>query len=294
MNTRLRILAALPLLAFFSATVRAALPITEDFTGYSTGAVPSSGTSSFLADPGFGGTSSGAWLTGWRSALSNVTASGLVSASSPLNGGGNHLTASLKASSSSTALNSGAIGRSYAAVANSLTTTTHAISFDFRLDALPSTMSFDIYDASSRSNAANASTAWQFSSNGGVWSYRNGASTEVTTMTVDVGTTYSFSINVNPVTFKYDFSISNGTTSVSASAVSFRNNSFATDTSVGFEGGRWLEFGAAETSDVFNQIATYSVDNFSIGAIPEPSTYALLTGTSLLGFAFFRRRRLSR
>lgn len=32
------------------------------------------------------------------------------------------------------------------------------------------------------------------------------------------------------------------------------------------------------------------VDNFTIGAIPEPSTYAVASGAAVLGLAFFRRR----
>lgn len=287
MNTAaLRLASAAALLLLAIPALRAALPITENFSSYSVGSVPSSGTNSYLADPGFGGTVTDAWVSGWRSAASNVTPRGSVSSASPLNGGGNYFSTTLEASTSSTALNYGAVGRAYAATANGLTTTAHTLSFDFRFDALPSTMKFDIFDASGRSNSPGTGTAWQLTNNGGVWSYWNGSTNVATSMSVVIGTTYSIAINVNPVANTYGFSIGNGVTSVSAADLGFRTSGFATDGN----GGRWLEFGAYELSDVAGQTAGYSIDNITISSVPEPSAFALLAGLSMLGFTARRRR----
>ncbi|HEY9249199.1 MAG TPA: PEP-CTERM sorting domain-containing protein, partial [Rariglobus sp.] len=218
-----------------------------------------------------------------------------VEDTTPIGSGGNYLGATLltKSSSGDTIKDSTSLTRAYDVAGGSLATASAVnISFDFRVDSIAAaTMRYDLFENRTRATGA-TSASYNFRTSNGVWNYFNGEVFVATTMAFNAGTIYSFSIVLNPVSSTYTFTINNGTTSVSSSSdAAFRTSGFTTDTATGSDGGRWLTFNANESTNVLGQSTTFSVDNISISTIPEPSTYALLAGASLLGLAASRRHR---
>jgi hypothetical protein len=284
----------LALLGFLSASVGRAVTITEDFGSYTASSTPVTG---LTAAPGFG-TTSGGWLSGWRQAATpGASASASVLNTSTVNSGGNYFSATLSAQSTtggSPAIDGIGLGKAYDVAGNSLASASALFyNFDVRIDSLPSTMQLDILDNGAR-GTGNINGSWQVRAVNGFWRVLSGGSVITTTMAFSAGTTYSFSIVSNPATFKWDYTISDGSTSVSGTGINFRVSSFVTDTASGSVGGRWFLATASEITDTAGQSATFSVDNISISTtspIPEPSTFALLVGAAALGLASRRRRR---
>lgn len=291
MKTPLTSLAALALLALAHLPGRA-VTITEDFNSYTASAGDVSGLG---AVPGFG-TTTGGWLEGWRSASTTVSAKAKVLNTTPVNSGGNYFSGTLTANSSGTSLDSIALGKAYDVAGNSLASVSALyVNFDLRIDSINgSTMRYDVFDNNTRGTGVSLAS-WNFRTVNGFWNTVSGTGSTLTdtTMAFTTDTTYSFSIVVNPTNSTWTYTISNGSKSVSStSALDFRTAGFATDTVSGSVGGRWLEVAATETSNVLSQSTTFSLDNISIStaAIPEPSTYALLSGVALLGFVLLGRR----
>lgn len=292
MKTHPHTLAALCLLVLAAAIPVHAFNASEDFSSYTPPVTFN--TTSLSTTPGAGTAGTGAtgngWLTGWRTASSNVTATGVVTNATQINGGANYLAATITASSSNTSLNNGSFGRAYDAAGGGLATAPAVnIQFDFRVDSVPSTMRFDLFENRTRDTGASSAT-YNFRTSGGFWNYFNGASSVATTLAFTAGTVYTFNITLNPVASTYSFTLSDGTTSVSASAIAFRTAGFTSDATEAV-GGRWLLFNSSETADVASQSTTFSLDNISVSAVPEPSAFAALAGLATLGLVTSSRRR---
>lgn len=283
-------LPAITLLGLASVSAHA-VTITEDFNSYTASETPVTGLTSA---PGFGSASNG-WLTGWRSASSTTPASASILNSSPLNGGGNYLSGTLTSNSTTGTPDGIALTKAYDVTGNSLASASALYyNFDFRTDALPSSMRFDIFDNRTRGSGADGSnTSWHMRAAGGFWYVLNGGSVVATNLAATTGVTYSISVVSDPTNSTWSYTIDNGTTSVSGSGLGFRNASFGTDSTSGSVGGRWFGVSAAEITDLSAQSGTFSIDNISISTtpIPEPSTIALLGGFFALGAAATRRRR---
>jgi hypothetical protein len=279
-----------------SAVPVGAVTITDDFNSYTASDTPVTGLGS---SPGFG-TASGGWLQGWRTAATpSTTASVKVLDTSPVKSGGNYFSATITTNAltgTSPAEDALALNKAYDVAGNSLASVTALYyNFDFRVDSYSaSTMRFDISDNTTRSSGGNSGSSWEFRSINGFWNVNSSGNFSATTMAVTAGTTYSFAIVINPVTLKWDYVISDGSTSVTGSALNFRGTAFATDSASGSVGGRWLTFGVQEAVDTSSQTAAFSIDNISISTtnpIPEPSTFAFLGGIAALVFTTTRRRR---
>lgn len=275
--------------ALAAAPVAHAVVITEDFSGYT---APT--TLGGLTTVAGAGTSGGGWLNGWRSSTSgNVALTAQVLNASPIGSGGNYFSSTLTANAATGSTQVMAIGRAYDVTGNSLADVTALhINFDFRVDSIPGTMRYDLFENQVRATGA-TSTSYNFRTVGGFWNTISGtgATLTATTLAFTAGTTYSFAIVLNPTNSTWSYTISDGTNSVSGSSLGFRTTGFAVDAAAGSVGGRWFEVIGTETTDVSSQATTFSLDNLSISTIPEPSSAAALAGSALLGFAALRRRR---
>ncbi|MFH1500265.1 MAG: hypothetical protein ABII82_20865 [Verrucomicrobiota bacterium] len=287
----LLLIASLPAARAFTAA--------EDFSAYT---APTAFTNTALLNSAGAGTAgTGAdgngWLNGWRTSTSTGLAQTVgVQNTTPVNSGGNYLSATIltKSTSGDTIKDSTSVARAYDAAGGDLATATALnISFDFRVDSIDAAnMRYDLFENLNRATGA-TSTSFNFRTSSGVWNYFDGANFVATTMTFEAGTTYAFSIDLDPVNSTYTFTLGNGTTSVSSvSAAAFRTTGFGTDTSTGSDGGRWLTFNANETTNVLGQTTSFSVDNILIttSTIPEPSAAALVMGLTTLGLVSVRRR----
>lgn len=294
-----RLLMATLCVATLSATTALAFTATEDFGSYTapTSLTSGLGTTSGAGTAGTGASGNG-WLTGWRSAAtSGASATAGVINTTPVKSGGNYFSATLTSSATTGALDSVSVGRAYDATGGSLASATSlSMSFDFRVDSITtSRTSYDIFDNKTRSSGASASnTSFQFRAVNGVWNYFDGSSSTpiATTLAFTQGVTYSFNVTLNPASATYSFIISDGTNSASGNSLGFRASSFATDTTTGSVGGRWLTVAGFENSDNASQSTSFSLDNIAITtAIPEPSSAALLIGAASLALVATRKRR---
>ncbi len=249
----------------------------------------------------YAGKSGSGWAAGWVTSApgdsGNFTAS--VQNTSQLKSGGNYLSATL----TTTATRLGAVSRDYTTNGTFTSLTSpYVIRFDYRLDSwsnLDNSSDFiDIFDRNTVGQGFGGDATWgirAYGANTGTalankWSFYNGGKDGASfntslyvssTMSVVVGTTYSFSIAVDPVAKTYIVTIDNGTTSISSSAMGFRTAGTAST----------LNFGAQTTGATDSM--TFSVDNISIGvaAIPEPATAGLLIGAAAMFLTAFGRRR---
>lgn len=258
----LRVFALIPL-ALLGLQARAVI-IADDFNSYPAGSISGS-----LGAPGYGTVTPGLWLSGWRNAASNTTVTASIANTSPINSGGNRLSGTISANSS-TALNSGGLDRAYAVTASGLATRLFNVKFDYRADTVTPNMRVDIFDNNVRSFggptiATSGSVGWQLIARDGFWHVYNGSTgTEVSTGVPFVAATaYSFDITVNPVSFKWDVAITHGMSIATLSDLGFRNANFSTDTATAI-GGRWINFTATETANAYPNITTFSLDNVSI------------------------------
>jgi hypothetical protein len=238
--------------------------ISDDFNSYPAGSISGS-----LGSPGYGTVTSGQWLSGWHNGASNSAVTASIANTSPINSGGNRLAGTISANPS-TFLNSGGLDRAYDVTASGLSTRLFTIGFDYRADAVAPDMRVDIFDNNVRSFggptiATSGSVSWQLIARDGFWFVYDGSTaTEISTgVPFAAGTSYSFVITVNPVSFKWEVGINNGTSIATFSNLGFRNANFTTDTATAI-GGRWLNFTATETADAYPHITTFSLDNVSI------------------------------
>ena len=294
MNTP-RLLPLGPAIALLCLTLPAhAVTIVEDFNQYTASDTAISSTT-LTNVPGYG-TTGGGWLQGWRSASSSgATTSVKVLNTTPLNSSGNYFFGTLTSNATTTGTkDSFGLCKAYDVTGNSLASATAIYTnFDLRVDSTTTTMQLDIIDNQTRGTGS-VNGSWQIRTVNGFWSVVSGTSTVTSTgLAFAAGTTYSFAIVSNPTTFKWDYTISDGSTSVSGSGLDFRVSSFTVDSTTGSVGGRWFTVAASETTDTASQSTTFSLDNISIStsAIPEPSTYAVLVGAASLGLVVIGRRR---
>jgi len=133
------------------------------------------------------------------------------------------------------------------------------------------------------------SLSWdQASSNTGPRDFQLEYSTNNGATFTDIGSAYSVLANASPnPTWTLSTYHSNYTFSEDLSGLTALNN----DASVLF---RLVDFDTVSANGgTVGTGGTDRVDNFSVSAIPEPSTYALFAGLAVLGFVLVRRRRLS-
>lgn len=279
MKSSIQLFFCVPVFAFASLSVRG-FSAGDDFSHYSTPAKFSSRAVTDVAgagDPGTGAKGNG-WLNGWRSASTSVIPTVTIINTRPLAFGGNYLSAVLAAHGSATGTADAiAIGRAYDASGASLASAGPIqIGFEFRADDIATdTLRLDLFESGFRasSSTANGST-YCFRTIGGYWHYFDGINLQSTGMAFKVGVTYTFSITLNPGACVYAFTISDQSGSVAISDAAFRARNFDTDPAAGTTGGRWLQFGVAETTDVAGQAATISIDNLFITAKPHPTPSA--------------------
>jgi hypothetical protein len=264
MKTPLSFLALLPLLVITSLPARAVL-MSEDFNAYTAGADVSR---ALTQSDGFGEGANGLWLSGWRSASSNVTASASILNSKPLTkSSGNYFSGTVNTNAAYTSLDSGAFGRPYDITANSLAKGPFKVSFDFRSDAASEKFRFDIYDNKGRAPNANGAS-WQLIARDGLWHVRNGRTETPTILPFVLGMRYAVSIEVDPVNFKWSVVIDGGTAKAALDGLDFRQHTFSADTNMSAEGGRWFMVSASETAETGADAATFSIDNISISTTP--------------------------
>lgn len=254
-------------------------------------------TENFDSYPGGGSGWAGSWVE--SEGLSGVSrADGTLSTASPLKGGGSYL--SVTTAVSSTELG---IRRGLGAVASA----PYTLTFDWRLDSsMTNFVSYNdrIHFGANSDVGFGTSVSWSWligvvgGDNGattfddGKWYfYDNNSSANPTTdsafnsdnmrvsnISLAAGVTYSFTVTVNPLTRKYDASITDGTNTFTQIGMDFRNQTAAASSSTN------LVFGGS-TSSVNDQL-TWSIDNINI--VPEPSSMLLVAASGVL--CFVRRR----
>ncbi len=181
-----------------------------------------------------------------------------------------------------------------------LLTTANTYSFDFRVDSTVGAVdTIAIYDSSvsnpSNRYIGNNTTTWalQFDADGNI--KRGAGSGTNVGATWDTGKTYAFTIESDPTTETWGFNIFNVTDGIATA--SDTNIAWVSAGSLSNQNGGYFTIGTSlnRTANVVNDAstaaATWSVDNISVAAIPEPSTFALLAGTLGLGLVMLRRRR---
>jgi hypothetical protein len=244
---------------------------------------------SFTGTAGNGWT--GAWATG--STQGNLVAG--VLSTTPLNGGGNYLGATVTATSFAGQAD---VYRSYTSTGDLQTTGPYTIQFDFRVDETSShyasnfTNRFDVYAFGGASNGTKldegtggAFETWRIDFFGatafgvarGHFGFEDGDRTGSTTVSglqndidsglmVIPGTTYHFTINIDPATRSWQGSVTDGTLSYTSGILGFRSSEFDS-LAIWFNG----------RADVSGETRAFAVDSIRISAaVPEPSSWNLL------------------
>lgn len=273
----------------------------ENFESYSSG--------NTLATPLNGGTGwSGAWVT-----AGTTTASGVVSATTPLDGGNQYLDTDLTNTAAGAAMG---LGRG---LADGAPTGNFTVSFDWRPDSLTgwggsANDRFEFYSSSSGATVNSAGLGGNTTTSPyllGVFGAARGANYTAssaagqlfgvysavntndgfsgdryfvlgsvatggngTTLAMVAGTTYSFTIEVFSDTQTWNVAVTDGTTTASSTGLKW----WGTTTQP------FIGFGARGSAG--SETRSFSVDNVSV--VPEPGSMALLT---LGGVAFLGRRR---
>lgn len=238
----------------------------------------SDGNSTSLAD-GYAGTTGNGWVGGWTTVgTPNSGFTNTVINTNPLNGGGNYLSASVSYSGTG-ASGQGTIARSFdtSVVSNA---SPLRYTFDIRIDSgfYDSNDIVKIFNStnSTQISGTGSTVTWGISTQGSgsnvTWLYQNDGNSVSTGVSVVVGTVYHFVVSVDPASNAYSFTLSDGAdVNYSSSVASFRNDA-------GVDGDR-LYFGAVVDRDqhpTSPPTMSFSVDNISIAAIPEPAAFGLL------------------
>lgn len=235
----------------FSAVVASAsaATIADDFSGYRVGETLSHGQT--LGAEALG------WLDGWRTASSHVTTRATVAESSPIDAGA-YLQATVTSSAGNPARPSGCIARPYTPPEKPFT-----LRFHFRPATIDPNIRYFLFDNDARAAGTGPNASWQIQVADGVWQLIGGgvgaeATIPVhTDMTVVAGTTYVFTLAIDPVQRLWSATISDGQRSVTHKNLSFRTATFTTE--------RWLHFGANELgSAALGLTAEWSIDSISI------------------------------
>lgn len=263
------------------------------------------------------GTDGDGWARSWYSltSSSNISIGGAIQTSDPVNGGGNYLQVTTNQTGNDGAQQNTSLGRKYTNYGDVSTTAAHQISFDLRIDswtvgeANPGSQFIGIYGNTTGSmgnNFTNNST-WMirvYAGNSGgatalTWAAydgsRNGSGYNSSNLedigsglTMEIGTTYSFTITNDPTTGSYMVSVSDGETVVStADWLGYRTANWGE----GYTDDLWTVW--HEQTLNLNDGAEFSVDNISITAIPEASSFSFV-GFALLGLLYFKRLKRTR
>ena len=215
---------------------------------------------------GYSGIGGNGWAGGWNHV---GTGTPTVTSTNPLTpGGGNYLSVDLTGADRN-------VIRRLDPLAIDLDQA-FTISWDWRLDDAYTAGDQDRINFFSNASAASTSTS---SSNGWIigaagqmygnnfYFYNSADGSFNTSNAVDTGiavapgTTYSFSVTVNPVAKTYDASISNGSAMFSDTGLNFRNPTAGLD---------YLHFGQRVSSDTTGR--AFSLDNIQVtGAVPDNS-----------------------
>ena len=236
-----------PLLA--SAAVASAAAIVDDFSGYRVGETLSTGQT--LGAEALG------WLDGWRTASSYVTTRASVKDTTPLDAGA-YLHATVTSTLGQPVRPSGAITRPYTPPDKPFT-----VRFHFRPANVDPNIRYFLFDNDARAAGTSPNVSWQIQVADGCWQLVGGGVSpgEViplhTDLLVTAGTTYAFTLSIDPAMRRWSVIISDGQRSITHKDLSFRTATFTTE--------RWIHFGAAELgSAALGLTAEWSLDSISI------------------------------
>lgn len=226
------------------------------------------GNTSSQAD-GYVGTAGSGWTSAWttnKGSATYITFSNTVTAASPLNSGGNYLSVNVSNSNTTTDYG-GAVARQFdtAVVDNAQP---YQLTFDFRGDAninqnaSDTNSQYAIFGSTAgAASVIDANTTWAvaatYASGSVLWRYYNGSGTLVSTTVPYVsGSTYRFTVNVDPAAHTYSFSIVSGAITYNSPAgLGFR--AVATGTNK-------LFFSAKDDKDHTGGV-NFSVDGIALG-----------------------------
>ena len=255
----------------------------------------------------FLGTAGSGWQTPWQKTTGGGTFTGTVVSTTPLNGGGNYLSAT-----TSNAAGAGeAWSRQYGGAGDSVSLSQQqVISWDLRVDESAASIASNfttgsdryqiIGDAAAQGTTATSNTwiviaagadpsptttgfaakHWEFYNGSTAGTGFNAGTLADSGMTITSGTTYHFTITSNPATKTYVGSVSDGTTTFTTGTLNWRNYSLNPTSSGGY-----LNFSAV--GDLAGDARAFSLDNISV--TPEPGSGALAVAGCAA--ALFRRRR---
>ena len=256
----------------------------------------------------FPGGVGGGWQGGWSVVSDKTTASATVVSASPLNGGGNYLSAASSAAGTGTAV--AAWGRRYGESGGGPSLSqSQTISWTFRVDESSASLSsgfttgndrYQFFGATNPANSSAASNEWFVFASGGnpaavpgfvanSWGFYDGGATSTafnsgtfidSGISLSSGVTYSFTIVTDPASRTYVGTVSDGTTQFVSEPLNWRSYSTNPTTSGGY-------FFAGVSADTGAEERTFSLDGIHI--VPEPS--CLLLGIAgLLPLTVLRRR----
>ncbi|HLA86109.1 MAG TPA: BNR-4 repeat-containing protein [Thermoguttaceae bacterium] len=246
------------------------------------------GNSTGVVD-GYQGMVGDGWLDTWQTNTTRASmASTMVSATSPLSGGGNYLDVSINMDSgvSDSYTGQGCVARTYNDYYGDFSAAlSHTIQFQVRIDDTLGSFTtsndrFYFYDNPTLTSGTSADNTWSiyaFGANYGSalakkWAFYNGSqdggafdqySLVNTGMTITSGATYTFTISVDPDNKLYNASVTNGTTTSTINGLGFR-----TDIA---QVGRMLHFGGKGNQSAENR--DFSLDSILIpdnGATEPP------------------------
>lgn len=257
------VLAALCALLLIASPLRAAT-IADDFSDVPVGATLKVGQAD--ADRTKDG-----WLSPWRLSGSNVESSrtlATVTNAAPLASGGRSFSVAVtgKPGIAAGSYVGGSLSRAYDMASVSGGAGAYEITFAFRADSpakLLPRLRHDLFDGQSRSSGFGSTSAWVLSTYNGKWHASDGNAFVDTGMTFAGGVVYSVTVRENPMTLRWDLTISDGARAANLRDLSFRTGAWATDTTT--TGARWLSFAVSEIAA--GQTSAGLTGNFSVGSI---------------------------
>lgn len=287
-----------PIFLLSFAALPASAAIVSEFSGGN-----GNGVDSFPGSAGAG------WQGGWSTVTDKTTASATVLTGSPVNGGGNYLSASSVPLGTGTAV--AAWGRQYGGAGGGLSLSqSQTISWSFRIDESQDSLAnnfttgndrYQFFGTTAPANSSGAANEWFVFASGdnpaavpgfvaNHWGFYNGGSSSTafnsgsfidSGITAVSGQTYSFTIVTDPLSKTYVGSISiNGSVAFTSAPLNWRSYSTNPTSSGGY-------FFAGVSADAAGESRSFSLDGINI--VPEPSAL-LLASTGLLSLAVLRRR----
>jgi hypothetical protein len=223
----------------------------EDFSGYKAGDLFIPGEISPTKGTG--------WLDGWRSANSYVQVTGHFVATPPLVDSGQYLAVTFDSIPGEHESNpSGSVTLPYLRPAKPF-----KLSFKFRPDIPAKDIRYFLFDNNTRSAGVSPLASWLIVSQDGKWQLLNGENNGLpsemvpTDMPVTAGTTYGFSLEINPDARSWAVTITDGKRTVTHKNLHFRSYDFTPE--------RCLVFGANETTaPALGLTVRFALDSISI------------------------------